>query len=117
MEKKEKLQIPTKSKILLAFNAGLLVMSGLVYLVNDSDERVANIQEHNMQIEDSLERDFPGMGSLILNDDTDTFEFHVDRKGESLTCNGEYSVSNEGIAKPTGEVTCSRIIELTEAGN
>lgn len=117
MEKKEKIRFSSLTKTIWAFNAGMWLMIGLQSCTDDSTERVADIQEHNMQLEDSLERDFPGMGRLILNDDTDTFEFHVDSKDESLTCKGEYSVNEEEIARPVGNVTCSQTIKLTKGSS
>lgn len=80
--------------------------------LNKVPERIEAVQEHNAQLLDELEPDFPGMGRLILNDETDTFEFHVASEGkEKQTCTGSYEVT-EANAQPIGDVACTETITL-----
>ncbi|MCA9331605.1 hypothetical protein KC968_01545 [Candidatus Saccharibacteria bacterium] len=115
MEKLRKL--PVRQKVELSFYAGVIAttlfnMGINVIRSNSEDRRVEAIQEHNAQIEQELSHDFPGMGRLVLNDETDTFEFHVSREQSSLNCVGEYAIDEDGEASVTEKVTCSETIAL-----
>lgn len=115
MEKLRKL--PEHQKVKISFYAGAITASLLslglgVVGSRHEDQRVKEIQEHNAQIEKQLEHDFPSMGRLVLNPETDTFEFHVSREQSSLNCTGEYSVSENGEASVADDVTCSETIAL-----
>lgn len=98
---------------LLAFSAGMWTSIGVRSCADETTkERIADIQEHNAQIEEQLEHDFPGIGRLVLNDETDTFEFHVSREQSSQTCTGKYSVGENREASVADDVTCSETIAL-----
>lgn len=112
MEKREKFQFSTVTKTIWAFNAGIWFMLGMHACTDDSTERVTAVQEHNVQIESQLSHDFPGIGRLVLNDESDTYEFHVDENGTDRTCSGEYSVNDQGNAKPAGEIVCRETIAI-----
>lgn len=110
MEKKEIFSSFTKS--LWAFNAGMWLMVGLHSCGDNSAERLADVQEHNAQLLDELRPDFPSMGRLVLNDKTDTFEFHVASEGEQTqTCAGEYEVV-ENKAQVAGDIACTSTVTL-----
>lgn len=75
-------------------------------------ERIEVVQEHNAQLLDQLEPDFPGMGRLILNDETDTFEFHVASENQPpQVCKGDYEVV-EAKAKTAGDIACTTTVTL-----
>lgn len=81
-------------------------------LEDKANERIEQVQEHNAQLLDELEPDFPGMGRLVLNDETDTFEFHVTSKSEQAqTCSGDYEVT-ENTARPVGDIACTSMVQL-----
>lgn len=98
---------------LLAFSAGMWTSIGVRSCADETiKERITDVQVHNAQIAQELSHDFPGMGRLVLNDETDTFEFHVSREQSSLNCTGEYTVGENGEASVAEDVTCSETIAL-----
>lgn len=73
----------------------------------DADARIRDIQARNAQVYEQLEPTYHGLGQLVLNDETDTFEFHVTPEGEQpQVCEGSYSIS-DGIARATGNIACT----------
>ena len=80
---------------------------------SEANERVRQVQEHNLQIDNQLKHDFPGMGRLILNDKTDTYEFHLpsSETEPQQTCEGTYQVKDQK-ALPIGDITCKQIVRV-----
>lgn len=112
MEKRETFRFSTVTKTIWAFNAGIWLMLGLHACEDDTAERVAAVQEHNVQIESQLSHTFPELGRLVLNDESNTFEFHVDEHGTDRTCSGKYSVNDKEKAEPAKKIICRETIEI-----
>jgi hypothetical protein len=73
----------------------------------NTEPRIAQIQLHNAEVYQLLEPTYGGLGRLVLNDETDTFEFHVmSGDGQSQICQGEYEVT-DGAARVTGDIACT----------
>lgn len=97
---------------LAGLGAGLALMTGLMLLLDDTTERIKTVQEHSAQLSDQLEHDFPGMGRLLLNDETNTYEFRVAPEGEQpQTCEGTYEVA-DGNAQAVGTIACTTTTKL-----
>lgn len=75
-------------------------------------ERIEHIQEHNAQLQEELEPEFSDMDRLILNDETDTYEFRVAPEGEQpQTCEGSYEVVKD-VAQASGDIVCKTTVTL-----
>ncbi len=73
----------------------------------NAEPRIAQIQLHNAQVEQQLTTTYGGVGRLVLNDETDTFEFHITPEGEQpQVCEGSYTVT-DGTARATGNIACT----------
>ena len=89
------------------FNMGFQIGNLVGKNTEDADARIRATQANNAQIYEQLEPTYNGLGRLVLNDETDTFEFHVTPEGEKpQTCEGDYKVT-DGIAKATGNIACT----------
>lgn len=75
--------------------------------VENANNRVQEVQAHNAQIYEQLKPTYNGLGRLVLNDETDTFEFHITPEGKKpQVCEGSYHVS-DGTARATGNIACT----------
>ena len=93
------------------FNIGMFVGRMAGESRANAPERVEHIQLHNAQIHEQLAPDYSTLGQLVLNDETDTFEFHISPEGEKpQTCSGEYKVV-DNAAKLTGNIACTTTVK------
>ena len=103
----------------LLFASGLLVGAAAKgYAFRDTPKRIETIQEHNAQIYEELSSGYPDskLGQLILNDETDTYEFRLASEGiEPMVCTGEYSVT-DSVAEISGTIACTTTTEVAEVG-
>lgn len=89
------------------FNFGLQLGRIIGENSADATDRVRDVQAHHAQVYEQLEPTYHGLGQLVLNDETDTFEFHITPEGEKpQTCEGDYKVT-DGMAKATGAIACT----------
>jgi len=79
-------------------------------LVRDQgDNRVHDVQFHNEQIQDELDRAHT-VGRLILNDRDHTFSFvNEAQDGTPETCTGKYEVQNDA-AHVVGDLACTQMV-------
>lgn len=96
------------------FNVGVWIGRTIGKDRANTPERVEHVQEHNAQIYEQLDRDYDGIGRLILNDETDTYEFHLTPEGEQpQVCEGEYQVT-DSVAQLTGDIACTTTVAVGE---
>ena len=84
----------------------------------ETESRLLDIQQHSAQIYEELASGYTAseLGQLILNDETDTYDFHLAPEGtEPMVCTGEYSVT-DGVAEITGTIACTTTTEVAEVG-
>ena len=113
----------TTDRFIQGLCTGVVIMSSLNLFVNsctrtdresDARQRVFDVQEHNAQLHEELGEEYPGLGQLILNDETDTYEFHLTPEGEQpQVCEGEYRVT-DGVAQLTGDIACTTTVAVGE---
>jgi hypothetical protein len=99
-------------------NIGLVLGEALGENRANAPERVEDVQQHNAQIYEQLASDYTDgdLGRLILNDETDTYEFHLTPEStEPQVCTGEYSVT-DGVAEITGTIACTTTTEVAQVG-
>jgi hypothetical protein len=78
----------------------------------NADQRIAQVQLHNAEVYQQLIPTHGNVGRLVLNDETDTFEFRVSPEGEQpQTCQGEYEVT-DGSATVVGQIACTTTTEV-----
>lgn len=93
------------------FNIGLILGKSIGENNANAPDRIHDVKTHNAQIYKELEPTYQGLGHLVLNDETDTFEFHVSPEGEKpQTCSGEYKVV-DNTAKLTGNIACTTTVK------
>ncbi len=93
--------------VLMGMALGINLGNILHIIVDDSDERVAEVQAHNEQLQRQLIPTYKGLGHLVLDDEKDTFVFHIDStEYPSQTCSGEYKVE-DGHAVAVGSIACT----------
>lgn len=89
-------------------NVGVQIGKALERSEIDAEDRLEQIQTHNRQLEDQLIPSYQGLGRLSLNDENNTFEFHIDSSDlPDQTCSGEYKVVNNN-AQAVGEIACTK---------
>lgn len=94
------------------FNIGFQLGNVLGRHTENTDSRIRDVQAFNTQVYEQLQPDYNGLGRLVLNDETDTFEFQVTPEGrKSQTCEGDYQVT-DGIAKVTGNIACTTTVKV-----
>jgi hypothetical protein len=83
----------------------------------NAEPRIAQVQLHNAEVKQQLTPMYGDVGRLVLNDETDTFEFHISPEGEEpQTCEGEYEVTDDN-AKIVGQIACTTTTEVEVDGN
>lgn len=87
-----------------AFNTGIF----LGKLTDNGDERVREVQIQNEQLQEQLSTEYGQVGNLVLNDETDTFEY---RKSNGDKCEGEYRVEND-TAVAVGNIACTQTMPI-----
>jgi hypothetical protein len=92
---------------LLCFSLGMNLTNFIRTATDNADERVRDIQTRNEQLYDQLSETHESLGSLVLNDEKDSFTF-VLSQGTDLeqTCEGSYEISNN-TAVAIGDIVCS----------
>ena len=91
----------------LCFSLGLNLGNFIHAAIDDSDERVKNIQMHSGQIHEQLSETYEDLGSLVLNDTENIFTFNINQgRDQEQTCEGSYEVNN-GIATAIGDIACT----------
>lgn len=93
------------------FNVGLQLGNLLGKNSEHAEDRVRDIQTYHEQVYEELEPTYHGLGKLVLNDENDTFEFHIAPEGEKpQTCAGEYKVV-DNAATLTGNIACTTTVK------
>lgn len=94
------------------FNIGMFIGRNIGESQADASDRIEDIQAYNSHVYEQLEPGYNGLGRLVLNDETDTFEFRVSPEGEQpQTCQGEYEVT-DGSATVVGQIACTTTTEV-----
>lgn len=100
--------------VMVGFIAGLNLGNVLHQALDDSDERVKNVQVYNRQLQPQLEVGGKVVASLILNDDGEDFTFRSrSTEGIPQSCKGNYKLANS-TATLAGKVTCSEVISVAK---
>ncbi len=96
------------------FNLGMIVGRNIEEDAINAPNRLRDIQAHNTQVYEQLKPDYNGLGRLVLNDETNTFEFRISPEGEQAqTCAGEYQVNDAGNASVVGQIACTTTTEVS----
>lgn len=93
--------------MLMGFALGINLGNLLHIALDDSADRVAEVQTHNEQLQKQLIPTYKGLGHLVLDDEKDTFVFHIDStEFPDQTCSGKYKVE-EHRAVAVGSIACT----------
>lgn len=100
---------------MMGFALGLNLGNLIHVLVDRSGDRVEEVQAHNEQLREQLTPTYKGLGHLVLDDEKDTFVFHIDSaEYPDQVCSGKYKVEDQH-AVAVGSIACTE--EHKIAGN
>lgn len=93
--------------MLMGFALGLNLGNVLHIALDDGDDRVVEVQAHNEQLQKQLIPTYKGLGHLVLDDEKNTFVFHIDSaEYPDQSCSGKYKVQDHH-AVAVGAIACT----------